>query len=152
MVGGAAKGVFSAVANITSSLGAGLSSVLDKDYQQRRRQHLRGSVGEHRSGLSGIKAGVSGVVEGLSGLVLDPVRGAREGGVSGFVGGVGKGLLGVLVKSAVGVVDIAAGTFASLRNFAVAQRAVAQQRLPRFFPPDGRLLPYDPVSAEVSLE
>lgn len=36
-----------------------------------------------------------GLLKGVTGIVADPVAGAKQGGVMGFVTGVGKGLVGV---------------------------------------------------------
>lgn len=47
-----------------------------------------------------------GVVDGISGIVKDPLTGAQNEGVSGFVKGVGKGLLGAVTKPVIGVVDV----------------------------------------------
>jgi vacuolar protein sorting-associated protein 13A/C len=36
-----------------------------------------------------------GLLKGVTGIVADPVAGAKQGGVLGFMTGVGKGLVGV---------------------------------------------------------
>jgi vacuolar protein sorting-associated protein 13A/C len=38
--------------------------------------------------------------------VLRPLEGAQKGGVGGFVGGVGVGLAGAVVKPVAGVIDL----------------------------------------------
>ena len=48
-----------------------------------------------------------GVYRGVSGIVSQPLRGAQRDGVRGFARGVGVGVLGVVVKPVVGVVDLA---------------------------------------------
>ncbi len=46
--------------------------------------------------------------QGLVGLVAQPMQGAAKGGLSGFIKGVGRGMVGVVAKSATGVFDAAA--------------------------------------------
>src|SRR5207253_3245664 len=115
LVGGAASGVFGAAANITSSAGSGLASLLDREYQEKRHAAMRGGGKGRQGAVSGIKVGASELADGLSGLIMDPVRGAREGGVKGFFTGVGKGLVGVVVKSTVGVVDMTSSALFGIR-------------------------------------
>lgn len=50
---------------------------------------------------------VGGFASGIAGMVTAPVSGAKKGGVGGFFKGVGKGLVGAVVKPAVGVADSA---------------------------------------------
>jgi hypothetical protein len=145
--GGVVGGVAGAVGNVVSSAGSALSSLMDTDYQMRRQAMMRGSGGN--SVTSGIKSGVSGVAEGLSGIVLDPFKGAKAGGVTGFAKGIGKGLVGAVVKSTVGVVDITSSALHGIRSAARPERYVNinRFRLPRYIPPDHRLVPFDPIAA-----
>ncbi|CAM9437431.1 unnamed protein product, partial [Hapterophycus canaliculatus] len=46
-----------------------------------------------------------GFTSGVSGIFSAPVSGAKKGGVGGFFMGVGKGLVGAVVKPVVGVTD-----------------------------------------------
>ena len=57
-----------------------------------------------------------GVRHGITGLVVAPVRGATEGGVSGFAKGLGRGLVGVAVKPTAGVFELAAKTAEGIKN------------------------------------
>lgn len=58
------------------------------------------------SGLgSGVQKLVNGFVEGVTGVVKAPIRGAEKRGLEGFAKGVGKGLLGLLVKPIIGISD-----------------------------------------------
>ena len=40
--------------------------------------------------------------DGITGLVTQPIDGARSGGASGFIKGIGKGIGGVAFKPAAG--------------------------------------------------
>jgi vacuolar protein sorting-associated protein 13A/C len=48
-----------------------------------------------------------GFVDGVTGVVTKPVSGARHGGASGFVKGLGKGFLGLVTRPTGGIVDFA---------------------------------------------
>lgn len=84
------------------------------------------------------------------GLILDPLRGAKEDGVKGFFSGAGKGLVGLVVKPGVGVIDMTSRAFAGIRNAAaIAQGPLTTARKARFIPLDGRLSVFDRVASEV---
>ena len=54
---------------------------------------------------SGVQKLARGFVEGVTGVVKAPIRGAEKKGLEGFAKGVGKGLLGLLVKPIIGISD-----------------------------------------------
>jgi len=86
---------------------------LDRRYAQRRDRavELRAAEGGTTTFVEGVESGVlkllRGVVEGVSGVIRAPIRGAEKRGVQGFAKGVGKGLLGLLVKPVIGLSDAA---------------------------------------------
>ena len=51
------------------------------------------------------KALASGIASGIGGLFYQPFKGAKEGGVGGFFGGLGKGLVGVVAKPVAGTLE-----------------------------------------------
>lgn len=82
---------------------------LDRKYAQKRD---RGEVFREyddinvASGLgSGVQKLVNGFMEGVTGVVRAPIRGAEKHGLEGFAKGIGKGLLGLLVKPIIGISD-----------------------------------------------
>mmetsp|Transcript_20488 Transcript_20488/g.49156 ORF Transcript_20488/g.49156 Transcript_20488/m.49156 type:complete len:277 (+) Transcript_20488:2-832(+) len=93
------------------------------------------------------------VTSGLTGLVTAPVRGAAEGGVSGFAKGLGRGLVGVAVKPTTGVIDFAAKAAEGLTHNARVGRALAAEgrgrmRLPRMLlGPAREIMEYDETMA-----
>ena len=54
---------------------------------------------------SGVQKLVTGFLEGVTGVVKAPLRGAEKKGLEGFAKGIGKGLLGLLVKPIIGISD-----------------------------------------------
>jgi vacuolar protein sorting-associated protein 13A/C len=64
---------------------------------------------------------LSGFAEGIKGIAMQPIQGAQKGGASGFfkvsrhegaadMQGVGRGLLGIVVKPVTGIVDMTSST------------------------------------------
>lgn len=54
--------------------------------------------------------------EGVGGVVSKPISGAREEGLGGFFKGAGKGVVGLVMRPASGVVDFASGTVDTVRR------------------------------------
>jgi vacuolar protein sorting-associated protein 13A/C len=46
----------------------------------------------------------------VTGVVTKPIAGAKHGGASGFVKGLGKGFLGLVTRPTGGIVDFAASS------------------------------------------
>lgn len=65
-------------------------------------------------------------MQGVTGIVTKPVEGAKQEGVKGFFKGAGKGLVGVVVRPASGVVDFASSSFDGIRRYYL-QLAPARQ-------------------------
>lgn len=87
---------------------------LDRRYAQRRdrRNTLRSPDRDFAvTFFEGVESGavklVRGVWDGVTGVVRAPIRGAERHGMEGFAKGVGKGLLGLLVKPVIGLSDAA---------------------------------------------
>ncbi|KAJ3092913.1 hypothetical protein HK102_000456 [Quaeritorhiza haematococci] len=92
------------------------------------------------------------VSKGLSVITLDeeskPIEGAEKEGVSGFVKGLGKGLVGVVTKPVVGAFDLVSNVTEGIRNTTtVFDVDLDRQRLPRHIGKEGILKPYDPREA-----
>ena len=70
-----------------------------------------------------------------------PLEGAEQGGAAGFLKGVGKGLVGVVTKPAVGLFDLANNITEGIRNTTTVfdQSSIDRVRLPRFTASDGIL-------------
>jgi len=111
---------------------------LDRKYAQRRDKaaSLRADGG-NVTVVDGLESGVvkllRGVVEGVSGVVRAPMRGAEKRGVEGFAKGIGKGLLGLLVKPVIGLSDAATdvmiGVKGSIEGVAEGSKSSSSARL-----------------------
>lgn len=130
-------GTFNAASKFTGTLSAGVAALsLDRSYMRERDARNRRDVATHfGTGLFyGTKQLGQGIVAGVTGVVTAPARGAMNGGLAGFVEGVGKGLIGVAIKPAAGVLDLAAKTTAGITATATAfdrKPRATRARLPR---------------------
>ena len=70
----------------------------------------------------------SAVVRGVTGVFTEPIRGAEQAGVEGFVKGVAKGAVGLIVKPLVGAADaVSDGLQGSLLDMTAGQGVFAQR-------------------------
>ena len=95
---------------------------LDRKYAQRRDKVIKLKAHDTKSAnlLNGLQSGfsklVSGILEGVTGVVSKPIKGAERSGIEGFAKGVGKGLLGLIVKPGIGVTDLITDTLIGVKG------------------------------------
>ena len=113
---------------------------LDRKYAQQRDRgdDLRNHQGDMNVALglgSGVQKLVHGFLDGVTGVVKAPIRGAEKRGLEGFAKGVGKGLLGLLVKPLVGIsdglTDVMIGVKGSVDGASGGQSGMVMQIRPR---------------------
>jgi hypothetical protein len=149
----------SAVASkVTGGLGKGVSLLtLDTEFQRVRgyRRYVKATTISEGL-IVGTQELGKNIVEGVTGIVVSPYRGWETGGGVGFGYGVAKGILGVALKPAVGVFDLASRATEGLRNTASTQQdkgivtqleTIHRTRIPRSFGRLGLLLNYDASAA-----
>lgn len=134
---------------------------LDRRYAQRRdrRNTLRSPDRDLAvTFFEGVESGalklVRGVWDGVTGVVRAPLRGAERHGVEGFAKGVGKGLLGLLVKPMIGLSDAATDVMIGVQGSVEGKsslmrggrRAQVRPRRP-MYGRDRILRPYDVADA-----
>ncbi|CAO0798122.1 unnamed protein product [Mucor circinelloides] len=144
------KGVFGisdSLSRFSGSLGKGVSAAtMDKKFQDRRRMNMTRNKPTHA--IYGVTQGVgyfgTSVASGFAGLVKRPIEGAESGGVVGFVGGVGKGLVGAFTKPMVGFLDMASNITAGIRETTTVFEGgdINRERLPRYTGKDGIVTSY----------
>jgi len=86
------------------------------------------------------------VCQGITGILTQPVKGFSKGGARGALKGVGKGLVGVVVKPVAGLVDMVAYTSEGIRNtpeFMSKRGVIVRVRLPRIWAPGSAVRPFD---------
>lgn len=131
---------------------------LDRRYAQKRDRgdDLRTHQGDMNVALglgSGVQKLVHGFLEGVTGVVKAPIRGAEKRGLEGFAKGVGKGLLGLLVKPLVGIsdglTDVMIGVKGSVDGASGGQSGLMLQIRPRrpVYGRDRAIRPYNLADA-----
>ena len=120
MVKNSLYGVSNTALVLTNTLGGGLASFsFDEKYVKAR---FRQALEDHRpahalSGLlQGTKALGKGVLHGIGGLFAAPIEGAAQSGLKGFVGGMGRGVMGLVFKPAAGALDAVSKLSEGIKN------------------------------------
>lgn len=87
---------------------------------QSEREYIRyhgATSGEHL--VAGIHGLAHGIIGGMTSIITSTVEGVKtEGGVSGFISGLGKGLVGTVTKPVAGALDFASETAQTVRDMA----------------------------------
>jgi hypothetical protein len=170
------SGFLGVAGKISKSIGTGVLCTISKDMSfMRSREHLARE--QSHAYLRPAKDFIHGIYHGVSGIVTDPYYGARKGmfyrngvfyetlckkriffiknsliytdGCRGLFRGLGYGLVGIVAKPIVGVLDAVAHTSDGFRDLAMVismERRldpVQRQNFQHTFASDGRLLPYD---------
>lgn len=138
-------GLSDSVAKFTGSVAKGLSvAIQDSSFQERRRlqQRQRGKFGSLGIGASSF---LSNVGSGITGVALDPYSGGAKEGAFGFIKGVGRGLIGLPAKTAIGVLDLASNVSEGIKNSTTLMDGgkIERVRLPRFINSDKLIKPYN---------
>ncbi|KAL1985887.1 hypothetical protein VTN96DRAFT_7265 [Rasamsonia emersonii] len=140
-------GFSDSMAKITGSMSKGLAAAtLDKEFQDQRRMSKARNRPKHA--LYGITSGgnafAASLASGIGGLARHPLQGAEKEGFQGFMKGVGKGVLGVVTKPAIGAFDLASNLAEGVRNTTTVfdSEGLDRVRLTRFIGMDGIVRPY----------
>ncbi|XP_063887436.1 intermembrane lipid transfer protein VPS13A-like isoform X2 [Scylla paramamosain] len=140
VVGGTADSlnlISSAVGNTIAMLS------FDQEYRKKREQRLEVQSSFPKTLLHAGRTFVMGVVLGLSGVVVKPVAGAQQDGVEGFFRGIGRGIMGLITKPALGVIDsVAMACDAVRRAVDLGHEVITRSRVPRHVSPYIALHPY----------
>ena len=152
LAAGTVQGVFGSASSLSHAMVKGMAQLtFDGDYKRARAlmdhdrpSHLAQGI------LQGSKRLGRGLFEGVTGVVGQPVKGLRKGGGTGALKGLAKGMVGLVVKPAAGLVDMVAYTSEGMRNTPgyLSKRAlVLRVRLPRVWPPGAPVSAFDARAA-----
>ncbi|SPQ24240.1 69ce8ed1-3762-4d61-b82d-7a61ebbcd3f7 [Thermothielavioides terrestris] len=132
---------------VTGSFAKGLAAAtMDKQFQDRRR--ITRARNRPKHALFGVTAGanslLTSVASGVGGLARKPLEGAEQEGALGFFKGLGKGVVGLATKPAIGVLDFASNVSEGVRNTTTVfdGTELDRVRLPRHIPANGVVRPY----------
>jgi vacuolar protein sorting-associated protein 13A/C len=140
-------GFSDSMAKFTGSISKGLAAAsMDKEFQNQRRMSRFRDRPKHA--LYGIASGgdafVYSMASGIGGLARHPLQGAEKEGLGGFAKGIGKGVLGLATKPAVGAFDFASSMAEGVRNTTTVfdQDGLDRVRPTRYIGHDGIVRPY----------
>ena len=85
---------------------------------------------------------VAATLRGIIGLVTDPIKGAEEGGLSGFLDGVRHGAFGAILIPTSAWLQMCASTALSIRKAVAGSANIGWSRPPRWINPEDGILPY----------
>lgn len=146
-------GVSDSFSKFTGSISKGLSAAtMDRAFQDKRR--IKRSRNRPKHALYGLTSGANsfmdGIASGVTGLALAPVKGASQEGALGFIKGLGKGIVGLPTKTAIGFFDLANSLSEGVRNTTTVfdGNAIDRVRPPRFIAHDGVVRPYTQREAQ----
>jgi hypothetical protein len=145
-------GTFNTASKVTQSIGNGMSYLtMDMEFIQSRTKSQAEKPKHIGDGFwSGTSSMASSMLDGATGIFVKPVQGANEEGFSGFMKGIGKGIIGIPVKPLTGIFDLATKTTEGIRNTTTYfdSQEIHRIRKPRIFGRNGMLIPYDEKSVE----
>lgn len=144
LMGQVVGGTADSLSLISSALGNTIAMLsFDKEYRKKREQRLEVQSSFPRTLLHAGRTFVMGVVLGLSGVVVKPVAGAQQDGVEGFFRGIGRGIMGLITKPALGVIDSVAMACDGVRRAVdLGHEVITRSRVPRHVSPYVALHPY----------
>lgn len=130
-----AYGVLNTVSKITSTIADGLASLtMSEEYKNDR-----------AAGKGGI---LFGMKEGITGVFKDTKKGKEKGGLVGAIAGTGKGLLNLVVKPVVGVVDQTTKLFDNAKDITQVEKRMSRCREPRYIYKDHCLTSFNDYLAK----
>ena len=169
--GGAAKGTIGLLSGVFSGAGGSVSAVtgavssgigqltFDKDYiaARNKRNHKVKTGGAGTGAIEGVKALGSGLAGGITGVFLQPIKGAKDGGVGGFLKGIGKGAVGLIAKPVSGALEAVSNVTEGVANSAKDAGSKKKRNRKGHLRPrrilqgsQGRILvPYEPIEKYV---
>ncbi|KAL8435510.1 hypothetical protein ACSSS7_002437 [Eimeria intestinalis] len=146
-------------ANAVDSVSAGLGSLLstftfDSEYISKRQTERGRTASGMREGILSAGKNIGEGVWALSSIVTNPIEGAQKEGLGGFFKGLGKGLVGSLIKplDRVGqaVSDVTRGIHAEVSRPMGALKLIRnRKRRPRMLGELGEVRPFDEVEAQL---
>lgn len=146
-------GFSNSISKVTGSISKGLSAAtMDRQFQDQRR--IKKGRNRPKHALYGFASGansfVDGITSGVTGLALAPVRGASEEGAAGFFKGLGKGLIGLPTKTAIGIFDFANSVSEGVKNTTTVfdGNTIDRIRPARYIAYDGIVRPYNQRDAK----
>ncbi|XP_053673030.1 intermembrane lipid transfer protein Vps13D [Anopheles nili] len=145
-------GISNSTAKLTETISDGLGKVVFDDEHVEARQRIldvsagSGSVSTGDHLVAGFRGFTFGLLGGVTSIVKHTYQGTANDGLSGFITGLGKGLVGTVTKPVIGVLDLASETANAVREQSKGSNRILPERKrpPRTVTgaPGGLLPPY----------
>ncbi|XP_058818048.1 intermembrane lipid transfer protein Vps13D isoform X2 [Topomyia yanbarensis] len=150
-------GISNSTAKLTETISDGLGKVVFDDEHVEARQKILdvsggsgSTTGDHL--VAGFKGFTFGLVGGVTSVVKHTYYGTVNDGFSGFITGLGKGLVGTVTKPVIGVLDLASETANAVREQSKNSSRILPERKrhPRVVTggPGGLLPPYSSLQSK----
>ncbi|EGW35577.1 uncharacterized protein SPAPADRAFT_131526 [Spathaspora passalidarum NRRL Y-27907] len=140
-------GFSDSIAKVTGSIAKGLTvATMDQKFQERRRLNKGRNRPKHAlyGFANGANSFFDSISSGFSGVATAPMEGAAAEGAAGFFKGLGKGIIGLPTKTAIGFFDLASNVSEGIRNTTTVfdGEGLDKVRLPRYVAPHSIIKPY----------
>ncbi|XP_039449054.1 intermembrane lipid transfer protein Vps13D isoform X2 [Culex pipiens pallens] len=150
-------GISNSTAKLTETISDGLGKVVFDDEHVEARQKILdvsggsgSTTGDHL--VAGFKGFTFGLLGGVTSVVKHTYHGTVNDGFSGFITGLGKGLVGTVTKPVIGMLDLASETANAVREQSKSSSRILPERKrhPRVVTgaPGGLLPPYSNLQSK----
>ncbi|CAI4602875.1 CPI_1c_G0034240.mRNA.1.CDS.1 [Saccharomyces cerevisiae] len=138
-------GLSDSMSKFTGSMAKGLSVTQDLEFQRVRRLQQRINKNNRNALANSAQSFASTLGSGLSGIALDPYKAMQKEGAAGFLKGLGKGIVGLPTKTAIGFLDLTSNLSQGVKSTTTVldMQKGCRVRLPRYVDHDQIIKPYD---------
>ncbi|CCH62015.1 hypothetical protein TBLA_0G00680 [Henningerozyma blattae CBS 6284] len=143
-------GFSDSMSKVTGSMAKGLAYTQDTEFQRYRKLHQRMSANNGNVLANSAQSFATTLASGFAGIAMDPINGAQKEGAGGFVKGIGKGIMGLPTKTAIGFLDLASNLSQGVKSSTTAldMPPAARYRLTRYIGHDRLIKPYSVKDAQ----
>ncbi|CAD1784077.1 similar to Saccharomyces cerevisiae YLL040C VPS13 Protein of unknown function [Maudiozyma barnettii] len=143
-------GLSDSMAKMSGSMAKGLSVTQDSGFQATRKLQQRMNANSRNVFSTSAQSFASTLGSGFAGVALEPLKGSQREGASGFFKGLGKGLVGLPTKTAIGFLDLTNNLSQGVKSSTTILQAQDDQsvRLPRYINQDQIIRQYDMRAAQ----
>ncbi|SMN22945.1 similar to Saccharomyces cerevisiae YLL040C VPS13 Protein of unknown function [Maudiozyma saulgeensis] len=143
-------GLSDSMAKMSGSMAKGLSVTQDSDFQATRKLQQRMNANSRNVFSTSAQSFASTLGSGFAGVALEPLKGGQREGASGFFKGLGKGLVSLPTKTAIGFLDLTNNLSQGVKSSTTILQAQNDQsvRLPRYVNQDQIIRQYDLRAAQ----
>lgn len=138
-------GLSDSMSKFTGSMAKGLSVTQDLKFQKIRRLQQRINRNNRNPLANSAQSFASTLGSGLSGIALDPYKAMQKEGAAGFFKGLGKGMIGLPTKTAIGFLDLTSNLSQGVKSTTTVldMQKGSRVRLPRYVDHDQIIKSYD---------